>query len=545
MVASSGDRLLEPAAEQAYVDLLLPHAAVLTPNLLEAQALLGAGHRARSPSSARRPGRWARSARGSSSSRAATPPRTPAATRSTSSGTAGCVTELRAPSARHRQHARHRLHVRGRRRRRAGPGRRVADAVDGRQGLRHARPRRRCRLAARRRPRPARPLPAGLSPRLPGRPAAWTLVCLDAGCLDARLPERPAARACAQATLSVPAGAEHGRVQQRRGAASEQRRRAARRRARARCRADRDEEPRRAGDLAVEVARVERGAPGRLVDVPQLGDGELLARRRRWRTASTRAWRGPARRRRRAPCAWSKASRAASTSATGTQADRAGRRAGPRRRDVGGEDQVGHRHHPHPRVAVGRAERPELLDVRDARGARTPVSCSSRRTAAASRSSSGRTKPPGSASPPRNGWVSRSTSSTCSRALAHGQQHDVDGHGERRERAAGRTPRGTPPRRRGRSRELDARRRQLGQGPLGGRRARPRRTAPCSRRTGRPAARASRALARTQWSVAMPQTSRASTPRSASQAASGRCRPGACPRTRSRPRRARPCAPRR
>ena len=42
MVASSGDRLLEQAAEQAYVDLLLPHAAVLTPNLLEAQVLLGA-----------------------------------------------------------------------------------------------------------------------------------------------------------------------------------------------------------------------------------------------------------------------------------------------------------------------------------------------------------------------------------------------------------------------------------------------------------------------------------------------------------------------
>ncbi len=40
MVASSGDRLLAQAAERAYVDLLLPHAQVLTPNLLEAQALL-------------------------------------------------------------------------------------------------------------------------------------------------------------------------------------------------------------------------------------------------------------------------------------------------------------------------------------------------------------------------------------------------------------------------------------------------------------------------------------------------------------------------
>ena len=41
MVASSGDRLLEPAAERAYVEALLPHAAVLTPNRMEAQALLG------------------------------------------------------------------------------------------------------------------------------------------------------------------------------------------------------------------------------------------------------------------------------------------------------------------------------------------------------------------------------------------------------------------------------------------------------------------------------------------------------------------------
>ena len=42
MVASSGARLLEQEAERAYVDLLLPHARVLTPNLLEAQVLLGA-----------------------------------------------------------------------------------------------------------------------------------------------------------------------------------------------------------------------------------------------------------------------------------------------------------------------------------------------------------------------------------------------------------------------------------------------------------------------------------------------------------------------
>ncbi len=42
MVASSGARLLEQDAERAYVELLLPQAEVLTPNLLEAQVLLGA-----------------------------------------------------------------------------------------------------------------------------------------------------------------------------------------------------------------------------------------------------------------------------------------------------------------------------------------------------------------------------------------------------------------------------------------------------------------------------------------------------------------------
>jgi hydroxymethylpyrimidine/phosphomethylpyrimidine kinase len=41
MVASSGDRLLEPAAEQLYVSELLPHAMVITPNLREAEVLLG------------------------------------------------------------------------------------------------------------------------------------------------------------------------------------------------------------------------------------------------------------------------------------------------------------------------------------------------------------------------------------------------------------------------------------------------------------------------------------------------------------------------
>jgi hydroxymethylpyrimidine/phosphomethylpyrimidine kinase len=41
MVSSSGDRLLEPAAERLYVQALLPHAFVITPNIREAEVLLG------------------------------------------------------------------------------------------------------------------------------------------------------------------------------------------------------------------------------------------------------------------------------------------------------------------------------------------------------------------------------------------------------------------------------------------------------------------------------------------------------------------------
>jgi hydroxymethylpyrimidine/phosphomethylpyrimidine kinase len=41
MVARSGHRLLDPAAERAYVDLLFPLADLLTPNVLEAEVLLG------------------------------------------------------------------------------------------------------------------------------------------------------------------------------------------------------------------------------------------------------------------------------------------------------------------------------------------------------------------------------------------------------------------------------------------------------------------------------------------------------------------------
>jgi hydroxymethylpyrimidine/phosphomethylpyrimidine kinase len=41
MVAKSGDRLLDPAAQNAYVEHLFPVTTVLTPNLLEAEALVG------------------------------------------------------------------------------------------------------------------------------------------------------------------------------------------------------------------------------------------------------------------------------------------------------------------------------------------------------------------------------------------------------------------------------------------------------------------------------------------------------------------------
>ena len=41
MVSSSGDRLLDLNAERAYMELLLPHALVVTPNLREAEVLLG------------------------------------------------------------------------------------------------------------------------------------------------------------------------------------------------------------------------------------------------------------------------------------------------------------------------------------------------------------------------------------------------------------------------------------------------------------------------------------------------------------------------
>jgi hydroxymethylpyrimidine/phosphomethylpyrimidine kinase len=41
MVAKSGDRLLDPAAVRAYVEVLFPLADIITPNLFEAEALMG------------------------------------------------------------------------------------------------------------------------------------------------------------------------------------------------------------------------------------------------------------------------------------------------------------------------------------------------------------------------------------------------------------------------------------------------------------------------------------------------------------------------
>src|SRR6266545_1509710 len=41
LVSSTGARLLDPGAEKAYIDALFPHALVATPNIREAEALLG------------------------------------------------------------------------------------------------------------------------------------------------------------------------------------------------------------------------------------------------------------------------------------------------------------------------------------------------------------------------------------------------------------------------------------------------------------------------------------------------------------------------
>ena len=93
MVSESGAQLLAPDARRALVDLL-PRATVVTPNLLEARALLEEAGRDRAGRS--RP-RWRarswRSARGTSWSRAGTPP---TRTRSTTSATASASCRSRA-----------------------------------------------------------------------------------------------------------------------------------------------------------------------------------------------------------------------------------------------------------------------------------------------------------------------------------------------------------------------------------------------------------------------------------------------------------------
>ena len=61
MIAESGARLLPEDAERALVELLLPRATVVTPNVPEARVLAGAGRGARSTAPSWR-GRSGRSA---------------------------------------------------------------------------------------------------------------------------------------------------------------------------------------------------------------------------------------------------------------------------------------------------------------------------------------------------------------------------------------------------------------------------------------------------------------------------------------------------
>jgi len=60
LVSSTGARLLDPGAEAAYVDVLFPHALVVTPNTREAAALLGTPVHtvAEAREAARRLGEW-------------------------------------------------------------------------------------------------------------------------------------------------------------------------------------------------------------------------------------------------------------------------------------------------------------------------------------------------------------------------------------------------------------------------------------------------------------------------------------------------------
>jgi hydroxymethylpyrimidine/phosphomethylpyrimidine kinase len=160
MVASSGARLLEPDAEHAYVEALLPHARVLTPNVLEAQVLLGGGITtlAEQHEAARALARLGPDLVLVKGGHAVT-------------GTGddavdvlwdGARTlELRGAAGARTQRPRHRLHARVGDRRRAREGRRARRRGARGQGVRGAGTARGGRLAARRRPRPARPLRVG------------------------------------------------------------------------------------------------------------------------------------------------------------------------------------------------------------------------------------------------------------------------------------------------------------------------------------------------------------------------------------------------
>ncbi len=116
MVAKGGGRLLREDAVRAVRDRLLPVAALVTPNLDEAEALLG--FPVRDPATMEKAaGAWWDWGPGRRSSRAATWPRNPA----TSCSTAGGRGLRRSPPG-HPPHPRHRLHPGRRPGHPAGPG---------------------------------------------------------------------------------------------------------------------------------------------------------------------------------------------------------------------------------------------------------------------------------------------------------------------------------------------------------------------------------------------------------------------------------------
>ena len=169
MVASSGDRLLDAGAEEAYRERLFPHAAVVTPNLREAEVLLGRTHPQPRRPAARPPAPGATGAR-----RVVVKGGHPAGDPTGGGrrlGRQGTVYELRAPwvdtpnthgtgcsfAAATAAHL--------------AQGDDLRDALASREGLRHPRDRRRRPLAPRRRSRP--PGPLRLADLVTG--CSWTL----------------------------------------------------------------------------------------------------------------------------------------------------------------------------------------------------------------------------------------------------------------------------------------------------------------------------------------------------------------------------------